>query len=153
LFAGQFFDLVIRKDLLQSGWLPVIGMDQGADIAALGLREPYRAAGMAAYPVAKIVGPPVDDPEGPTLRKIGARGRRTATNGISHWLLLIRRSQLVSGRLGQFDRRSVLQHIAVVEDPAGEAGRLRRDRAEGLERVLDHCLKGVADSVHEPQPG
>jgi len=33
-------DLVLREDLLQPGWLGVIGVEQGADIAPHGLREP-----------------------------------------------------------------------------------------------------------------
>src|SRR5450432_818330 len=65
VLAGELFNLVLRENLLQPGWLPVVCMEQGTDIAALGLLEPHRAARMTAHPLRKIVGSPVDDPERP----------------------------------------------------------------------------------------
>src|ERR1017187_10959060 len=66
---------------------------------------------------------------------------------------MLRYAYLVSSRLGQLDRCRMLQRITVVEDSAAKTRRLRCDRAHGLDRGIDHCLKGVFDQVHKPEPG
>src|ERR1700730_12978746 len=71
VLADEFFNLVLGEDLLQAGRLPVVRVEQSADIPALGLREPYRAARMTAHPFGKIVSASVDDPEGLAFGKHG----------------------------------------------------------------------------------
>ncbi len=75
VLPGEFFDLISGEYLLQRDRIPVICVEQGADVTAFGLREPHRTAGVPDHPLPEIVGSPVDDPERLVLGQNGARVR------------------------------------------------------------------------------